>query len=84
MFYPALEDNFPNTQYRVGTATTLYEFFQKQPKDIMIASLSLEADNLPTFAQRSVLVSREYAIPYHMGFYRPFRQRVIDLDCGSV
>ena len=38
-----------------------------------------EADNLPTFAQGSILVSREYAIPYHMGYYRPFRQRAIDL-----
>ncbi len=79
LLYPSLEGNFPNTQYRTGTATALYEFFRQQPKDIMIASLLPEADNLPTFAQRSILVSREYAIPYHMGYYRPFRQRAIDL-----
>ncbi len=79
LFYPSLEENFPNTQYRTGEATALYEFFRQQPKDIMIASLVREADNLPTFAQRSILVSREYAIPYHMGYYRPFRQRAIDL-----
>ena len=79
LFYPSWEDNFPSTEYRIGEATALYEFFRQQPKDIMIASLVLEADNLPTFAQRSVLVSREYAIPYHMGYYRPFRQRAIDL-----
>ena len=79
LFYPALEKNFPNTQYRTGTATALYEFFQQQPKDILIASLTRETDNLPTFAQRSVLVTGEYAIPYHMGYYRPFRQRAIDL-----
>ncbi|ELS02873.1 hypothetical protein Xen7305DRAFT_00025910 [Xenococcus sp. PCC 7305] len=79
LFYPGLEENFPNTQYRTGSATALYEFFQQQPKDIMIASLVREADNLPTFSQRSVLVSGEYAIPYHMGYYRLFRQRAVDL-----
>ena len=79
LFYPSLEENFPDTEYNTGKATALYNFFQQQPKDIMIASLVLEADNLPTFTQRSILVSREYAIPYHMGYYRPFRQRAIDL-----
>ena len=77
--YPSWADNFPVTRYITGDATALYQFFQQQPKDIMIASLVPEADNLPTFSQRSILVSKEYAIPYHMGYYRPFRQRVIDL-----
>lgn len=79
LFYPSLEENFPATRYRTGEATALYEFFRQQPKGIMIASLVPEADNVPTFAQRSVLVSREYAIPYHLGYYQTFRQRVIDL-----
>ena len=79
LFYPSFEENFPSTRYITGEATALYEFFRHQPKDIMIASLLPEADNLPTFAQRSILVSREYAIPYHMGYYRPFRQRAIHL-----
>ena len=77
--YPSWADNFPVTRYITGEATALYQFFQEQPKDIMIASLVPEADNLPTFSQRSILVSKEYAIPYHMGYYRPFRQRAIDL-----
>ena len=34
---------------------------------------------LPTFSQRSILVGREYAIPYHFGYYSQFRQRVVDL-----
>jgi hypothetical protein len=38
-----------------------------------------EANNLPTFAQRSILVGREYAIPYHWGYYSQFRQRMSDL-----
>ena len=52
---------------------------QQQPKDILVASLTGEADLIPSFTQRSVLVSREYAVPYHLGYYQPFRQRVMDL-----
>ncbi|ELS03068.1 hypothetical protein Xen7305DRAFT_00027870 [Xenococcus sp. PCC 7305] len=77
--YPSFVKRFPSTKYKVGTEPELYQFFQQQPVDILIASLAMETDNIPTFSQRSVLVSREYAIPYHMGYYRPYRQRVIDL-----
>jgi len=79
LLYPSFDKNFPNTKYKVGNFPTLYHFFQTQPKDSSIASLSEEANNLPTFAQRSILVGREYAIPYHLGYYRQFRQRTIDL-----
>ena len=77
--YPSFVKRFPSTKYKIGEAPELYQFFQQQPVDILIASLVNEADNIPTFAKRSILVSREYAIPYHMGYYRPYRQRVIDL-----
>ncbi len=83
VIYPHLTNNFVWTQYVQGNAVELYEFLQQQPKDIMVASLSSEADNLPTFAQRSILVSQEYAIPYHAGYYFPFRQKVIDLINAS-
>jgi hypothetical protein len=79
LFYPHLDRNFPLTNYRIGGQTELYQFLQQQPKDIMIASLSSEMNNIPTFAQRSVLVAPEYAIPYHWGYYSQFRQRLIDL-----
>ena len=77
--YPSFVKRFPSTKYKIGEEPELYQFFQQQPVDILIASLVMEADNLPTFTKRSILVSREYAIPYHMGYYRPYRQRVIDL-----
>ncbi len=77
--YPSFVDSFPSTKYKEGKADALYRFLQEQPKNTLIASLTGESDNIPTFTQRSVLVSREYAIPYHMGYYRPFRQRVRDL-----
>ncbi|MFP4123716.1 hypothetical protein [Coleofasciculus sp.] len=79
LFYPYLVEPFPLTKYKNGHFPDLYQFFQQQPKDSLIASVSEEADNLPTFAQRSILVGREYAIPYHWGYYRQFRQRTTDL-----
>ncbi|MBO9999701.1 MAG: hypothetical protein J7641_11980 [Cyanobacteria bacterium SID2] len=76
--FPIFLEEFPKTNTLVrGKAEALYEFFQKQPKDISIASISKEADNLPTFAKRSVLVAQEYAIPYHYGYYQKFRKRAV-------
>ncbi|MEO0834722.1 MAG: hypothetical protein AAFY16_01785 [Cyanobacteria bacterium J06642_3] len=77
--YPATRNSFVKTGYQRGLYPELYQFLQQQPKDILIASLTREADLIPSFTKRSILVSREYAIPYHLGYYKPFRQRVIDL-----
>ncbi len=77
--YPFSLGNYPKTNYIVGSHPRLYEFFQKQPKDVLIASLAPEANNLPAFAQRSILVGYEYAIPFHRGYYQIVRQRSIDL-----
>ncbi|HEY9649238.1 MAG TPA: hypothetical protein V6C95_01145 [Coleofasciculaceae cyanobacterium] len=79
ILYPASLKSFPWTGYIIGQEPKLYEFFQKQPKDSLIASLSEEVNNLPTFSQRSILVGSEYAIPYHVGYYHPFRQRILEL-----
>ncbi len=65
--------------YVEGKATELYQFLQQQPQDVVIASLSAEADFIPTFAQRTVLVSKEYSIPYHWDYYQQIRQRTQDL-----
>lgn len=80
ILYPHLAlKKFPKTYYINGNFPSLYKFFQQQPKDSLIASLTEEVNNLPTFSQRSILVGAEYAIPYHWGYYRQFRQRTIDL-----
>lgn len=81
VFYPQLfwAKHFTKAGLVTGTEPALYEFFQQQPKDSLIATLSGEADNLPVFAQRSVLVSAKYAIPYHPAYYNQIRQRTIDL-----
>jgi hypothetical protein len=79
VLFPATWGNFPKTNYIFGRHPSLYEFLAEQPKDILIASLSEEADNLPTFARRSVLVSWEHSFPYQVGYYEIIRQRTIDL-----
>ncbi|MBD2743497.1 hypothetical protein [Coleofasciculus sp. FACHB-1120] len=79
VFYPYLLEKFPNSNYVVGKAPALYEFFQKQPKDTLIASLSEEVDNLPTFSNRAILVGWEYANPYHVEYEREIRKRATDL-----
>ncbi|MEM1168485.1 MAG: hypothetical protein AAGJ08_05225 [Cyanobacteria bacterium P01_H01_bin.35] len=79
LLYPALTNNFPVTNYVVGKAPELYEFLAEQPSDIRIASLALEANNIPTFAKRSILVGSEYALPYHQGYYAQIKQRANDL-----
>jgi hypothetical protein len=75
--YPATLETFPNPRYVVGTEPALYEFYAQQPKDVLTASIAAEADNLPTFAQRSVLTGREYGVPYQLGYYEPIRERAI-------
>ena len=65
--------------YVTGKAPQLYQFLQQQPKDVVIASLSSEADFIPSLARRTVLVSAEYSIPYHLDYYAQMRQRAKDL-----
>lgn len=68
-----------NQFYIKGKEIELYEYLLAQPKDILIASISKESDNIPTFAQRSTLVAQEYSLPYHTKYYAQFSQRAKDL-----
>lgn len=79
LLYPAFVPYFPLVRYEKGRMTEVYDFCQQQGKDIVIASLSAEADQLPTFAQRTVLMAREYAIPYHLGYYHQILARTLDM-----
>jgi len=76
-FFPQL--SLPTQLQIVGRAPRLYEFLSQQPKDTLIASVAEEVNNLPSFAARSILVGREYALPYHTRYYTELRQRTIDL-----
>ncbi len=71
---------FPVTGYFKGQHADLYEFFAKQPKDIVIASLTEEANQLPTFSQRSLFVGGEgYILPYHRKYYQQISQKLLAL-----
>lgn len=78
-YYPLLLKNFPKTLYITGHEAPIYEYLQRQPQDTMVASLDYEADNIPNFAKRSILVAPEYATPFHLGYYQQIRQRATDL-----
>lgn len=79
IFYPSTLKSFPKTPYATGREPALYEFLLQQPQDIVIASTSEETDNIPTFARRSVLVGKEFALPFHTKYYAQFSQRMLDL-----
>jgi hypothetical protein len=84
LIYPVLlrfEDvSFPVIQYSTGRHPDLYAFLSQQPKDSVIASIDREINNLPSFAQRSILVGgRGFVLPYHLGYYQQISQRTIDL-----
>ena len=79
LFYPLWVKDFPIPTYHQAYNEELFEFLRAQPKDSLIASLSRQADDVPSMAGRSVLVAAEYAIPYHLGYYEQFRQRMADL-----
>ncbi|MGB7413199.1 MAG: hypothetical protein WA902_03240, partial [Thermosynechococcaceae cyanobacterium] len=80
LIIPSLPSVFvPAHGWIVGTEPQLYTFMAKQPQDSLVASLSGEADNVPAFSQRSTLVGREFAIPFHLGYYQRIKERAIDL-----
>ncbi|WP_088894240.1 hypothetical protein [Leptolyngbya ohadii] len=73
-------DAFPVTGYVTGEFPELYRFFQQQPKDVQIASLSVEANQLPSFSQRSIVVGGEgYLLPYHVKYFEEMSLRAIEL-----
>ncbi|MGC9528793.1 MAG: hypothetical protein ACP5D7_24965 [Limnospira sp.] len=79
LFYPALTASFPSTKYVFGRVPLLYDFFALQPQDTRIASTSLEADNIPAFSRRSLLVGSEYILPYHEDYRNELQMRSRDL-----
>ena len=81
--YPLLLDSFLNVVYTKSDRIALYEYIQQQPKDIRIASLSNEAENIPAFTRRSILVSSGHSVAYHRKYYSEIRQRSLDLIAGQ-
>jgi len=72
-----LADTF-HPAYQTGHAPNVYTFLQSTPIDQKIAGVDGEINNLPTFAQRSIIFGFEYAIPYQQGYYQPLKQRGVE------
>ena len=79
--FPAIPAVFINwfQGWQVGTAAEIYQYLAQQPKNIIVASLSQEADNIPAFSQRSILTGGEFAMPYHSIYYDRLKQRTVAL-----
>ncbi|MEM1426236.1 MAG: hypothetical protein AAGF75_06765, partial [Cyanobacteria bacterium P01_H01_bin.130] len=76
--YPLTISSFPLTGYKIGSAPELYHYLQRQPKTIRIGSIAKEADQIPTFAARTIIASKEYSVPYQLGYYRQIQRRMGD------
>ena len=63
-------------RYRTGEATGLYEALSREPGDARVATLSWQGNYVPALSRRAVLAAREYAIPYHLGYFREFEKGV--------
>ncbi|MBW4464864.1 MAG: hypothetical protein KME07_05425 [Pegethrix bostrychoides GSE-TBD4-15B] len=71
-------DPFPVTGYFRGRQTALYEFLAKQPPETTVASLSEEANQIPSFAQRALYAGGEgFLLPYHPRYYEQMSQRLL-------
>jgi hypothetical protein len=79
ILYPSSLKVFPKTPYVTGGVPTMYKFLQQQPQDSLVASLAGEANNIPVFAKRPILVGSEFGLPFHTKYYGQFRKRAIDL-----
>ncbi|MEM9217235.1 MAG: hypothetical protein AAGD25_23190 [Cyanobacteria bacterium P01_F01_bin.150] len=74
---PAIPPLFLSCQgWIVGETPRIYQYLAQTPKDTLVASLDPDASNIPTFAQRSVWVSGEFALPYHADFYQTMLERM--------
>ena len=73
-----LADTF-HPAYQTGHAPEVYAFVRSTPIDTKIAGIDGEMNNLPSFAQRSIIFGFEYAIPYQLGYYLPLKQRGVDM-----
>lgn len=64
----------------IGQPASVFEHIAQSPKDSLVASLVTDInDNVPAFSERSILVGREFALPFHPKFYAQMQQRAEDL-----
>lgn len=73
--YPARFDgNFVPDRTPAITA-----YLRELPPDALVVGVPTEADSVPAFSGRRVLINREYALAYHLGYYREVERRARDV-----
>jgi hypothetical protein len=65
--------------FRRDPSPAVTNYLRGQPKDVLVAGPPSLTDFIPVFAERRVLVGREIALPYHLGYYDEIRSRSEDL-----
>ncbi len=75
LIFPLVYARIPKTHYVESQMPGVHAFLEGQPKDALVASLMGEADSLPAFSRRPVLVANEFMIPYSRGYARLFDRR---------
>ncbi len=73
--YPARYDD----AFAVDAHPAVTAYLRDQPKGVLVAAAPGHADVIPALTGRRVLASHEFALAYHLGYYREVRQRVEDL-----
>jgi hypothetical protein len=72
-------NGFPHDRVVRGTAPALYSWLRAQPPDTVVASLLAEANNIPALTARHSLTASDFALPWHTGYHRAYRQRTSDV-----
>lgn len=75
LVFPLVYARIPKAHYVESQMAGVHVFLEGQPKDALVASLMPEADSLPAFSRRPVLVANEFMIPYSRGYARLFDWR---------
>lgn len=75
LLLPLVLPVIPNSGFVAAKETALYRHLRTLPKDIVVATLVSEADNIPSRVRRTTLTAREYMIPYSRGYAGPLEAR---------
>ena len=75
LIFPLVYARIPKARYVESQYAAVHVFLEGQPKDSLVASLMKEANSVPAFSRRPVLVANEFMIPYNRGYARMFDER---------
>jgi hypothetical protein len=73
----AVEDTLERVQRPTNVGReSAFAFVATLPEDALVAAHPEDADSIPLRTHRSVLASKEVALPYYLGYYRRLAERL--------